>query len=271
LRLRTFACAAGLAALLASPAAAQGDTGLRLELNIPAQRLVVFDGDSVIHRYTVSVGQPGFDTPDGSYTIQHAEWNPWWRPPENRPWTKDEKITPPGPNNPMGKVKLFFSTFYYLHGTPHEKELGTPASHGCVRMRNRDVIELATLLHERASPTMPPTSIPALLRSYRPTRWVDFRGQVPLVISYRPVVVEAGVLRIYPDIYRRHMLNSEMVYQALIAAGYDPTAVQRDTILDVLAAARRTRGTYSVPVREAFGELRMAPARGDAARASAAR
>ncbi|MDB4951823.1 MAG: ykuD 4 [Gemmatimonadetes bacterium] len=242
-------------------ASAQGDaTGLRLELNIPAQRLVLFDGDSAVRRYTVSVGQPGHDTPDGSFTIQRAEWNPWWRPPEGRAWAKDDKVTPPGPENPMGRVKLFFAPYYYLHGTPHEKELGTPASHGCVRMRNTDVIELATILHRRASPTMPASSIPAVLRNYHNTRWVDFRSQVPLTIRYQPVVVEAGVLKIYPDIYKRYALNPEMVYQALLAAGYDPGAVPRDTVRDLLDRSRRARGTFAVPVREAFGELPPAPA-----------
>lgn len=32
--------------------------------------------------------------------------------------------------------------YVYIHGTNHEEELGTPASHGCIRMRNADVIEL---------------------------------------------------------------------------------------------------------------------------------
>lgn len=30
----------------------------------------------------------------------------------------------------------------YIHGTPDETSLGTPASHGCIRMRNADVVEL---------------------------------------------------------------------------------------------------------------------------------
>lgn len=30
----------------------------------------------------------------------------------------------------------------YIHGTSDEQGIGTPVSHGCVRMRNRDVIEL---------------------------------------------------------------------------------------------------------------------------------
>ncbi|HET6763348.1 MAG TPA: L,D-transpeptidase [Longimicrobiaceae bacterium] len=274
MRFRSFAAPAILALLLASPAAAQTvaaaapvappePTGLRLELNIPAQRLVLFDGDSAIRRYTISVGQPGHDTPDGEFTIQRAEWNPWWRPPE-RDWAKDDKVTPPGPDNPMGRVKLFFAPYYYLHGTPHEKELGTPASHGCVRMRNTDVIELATILHRRASPTMPASQIPAVLRRYSNTRWVDFRNQVPLTIRYRPVVIEGGTFKVYPDIYRRSAINTEMVYQALIDAGYDPAAVPRATARDLLQRAAGTRGAFALSVHDAFGDLPRAAPRADA-------
>jgi lipoprotein-anchoring transpeptidase ErfK/SrfK len=36
--------------------------------------------------------------------------------------------------------------FIYIHGTKHEDEIGTPASHGCIRMRNADVIELFALV-----------------------------------------------------------------------------------------------------------------------------
>lgn len=32
--------------------------------------------------------------------------------------------------------------FIYIHGTPDDDRIGTPASHGCVRMRNDDVIAL---------------------------------------------------------------------------------------------------------------------------------
>jgi len=32
--------------------------------------------------------------------------------------------------------------FIYIHGTPHESSIGAPASHGCIRMRNQDVVEL---------------------------------------------------------------------------------------------------------------------------------
>lgn len=39
-----------------------------------------------------------------------------------------------------------FRRYIYLHGTPDLAALGRPASHGCVRMRNEDVIELFDLV-----------------------------------------------------------------------------------------------------------------------------
>jgi L,D-transpeptidase YbiS len=36
--------------------------------------------------------------------------------------------------------------YIYLHGTPDTTELGKPGSHGCVRMANRDIVELFDLV-----------------------------------------------------------------------------------------------------------------------------
>ena len=36
--------------------------------------------------------------------------------------------------------------FIYIHGTKHEAKIGTPASCGCIRMRNADVVELFDLV-----------------------------------------------------------------------------------------------------------------------------
>jgi len=38
--------------------------------------------------------------------------------------------------------------FIYIHGTKHEDKIGTPASHGCIRMRNADVVDLFELVDE---------------------------------------------------------------------------------------------------------------------------
>ena len=35
-----------------------------------------------------------------------------------------------------------YSRYIYIHGTSEEGRLGKPASHGCIRMKNKDIIEL---------------------------------------------------------------------------------------------------------------------------------
>lgn len=39
-----------------------------------------------------------------------------------------------------------YDRFIYIHGTPEERNLGTPASYGCIRMRSRDVVELFNIV-----------------------------------------------------------------------------------------------------------------------------
>ena len=41
-----------------------------------------------------------------------------------------------------GKGIDSFSRYIYIHGTSEEGRLGTPASHGCIRMKNKAVIDL---------------------------------------------------------------------------------------------------------------------------------
>lgn len=242
-----LACAA-----FAVPAAAQ----MRLDLNIPENRLRLLDGDSVLRTYRVSVGMPGHDTPDGTFNVERAEWNPSWRPPTTSEWARDKEFMPPGPNNPMGRVKLFFAPLYYIHGTPDSTNIGAPASHGCVRMRNRDVVELARLLHEHAQPTVAPAEIDGILRRSTTTRWSSFRAPVPLAIRYEPVVVEGDEVRVYPDFYNRSRLHSEGVIQALLAAGYDARSIDRAQVRALLQRAGTTRGPLSVKLADAFTGLR---------------
>lgn len=43
--------------------------------------------------------------------------------------------------NRMGEVDSF-RRFIYIHGTPETEPMGIPESHGCIRMRNHDVVQL---------------------------------------------------------------------------------------------------------------------------------
>lgn len=41
-----------------------------------------------------------------------------------------------------------YSRYIYIHGTPDTEPMGIPMSHGCIRMRNNDLIELFDLVSE---------------------------------------------------------------------------------------------------------------------------
>jgi murein L,D-transpeptidase YcbB/YkuD len=247
---RIFVALLGLIAS-ASAAASQGKP-LRLDLNIPAHRLVVYEGDTPIRTYRVAVGMKGHDTPTGSFAISRAEWNPWWRPPE-REWARGEKPTPPGPSNPMGRVKLFFMPYYFIHGTPDKESIGTAASHGCVRMLNTDVVALSRLLHERAAPQVTPKTIDGILARSGTTRRVNFNDSIPLVVRYDLFEADDKVIRVYPDVYGYKRMHSEGVYQALLAAGYDVRNVDGDAVQRLVERARRSKAPFSVPVKDALG------------------
>jgi murein L,D-transpeptidase YcbB/YkuD len=235
---------------LATPLAAQEP--LRIDLNIPALKLVVYEGDEEVETYPIAVGMPGFDTPTGSFAITHAEWNPWWHPPTHREWAREDKITPPGPNNPMGRVKLFFLPLYFIHGTPAGESIGTPASHGCVRMRNEDVVELALLLHERAAPHVSEDELERIIDRPSDTRRINFREEIEVVIRYDAVAVEDDEIFVYPDIYNRNAVHTESVYQALISAGYDVSNVDFADVRRLVDSARGQKVPVVVEIDDAF-------------------
>jgi lipoprotein-anchoring transpeptidase ErfK/SrfK len=120
---------------------------LSIIVDLSDRKLYLMSGEEVVKDYLVSVGDEGFDTPSGTFRIQRMIWNPSWTPPPSA-WARDREPEAPGsPGNPMGRVKMFFrEPDYYIHGTGHAASLGRAWSHGCIRMRNIDVVELARIL-----------------------------------------------------------------------------------------------------------------------------
>ena len=104
-------------------------------------------GGKTIHRYDVSVGTKSHPTPKGTFGVNHIVWNPAWVPPKEK-WAKGKQPTPPGSEkNPMKVVKIFFKEpDYYIHGTGDEAALGGAASHGCIRMSQKDAFNLGRYL-----------------------------------------------------------------------------------------------------------------------------
>src|SRR5687767_987276 len=198
---------------------------LRLALNIPANRLDVFEQGELTRSYTVSVGRRGFETPSGKYRVFRVVWNPWWHPPDSK-WARDAKPTPPGPTNPMGRVKLQFADLLYIHGTTDEGRLGAPASHGCVRMANSDLIELAKLVHRYTTREVPADVFAQLEENNKQTRTFYLRQRVPLAVTYDVVEVRDGNLVIHPDVYRTQGKSlKDQVLAVLGKQGVTPDAI----------------------------------------------
>lgn len=55
-----------------------------------------------------------------------------------------------------------FARFIYIHGTPEESTIGTPASYGCIRMKSADVIELFDYVGTGARVTILPGPLPPI-------------------------------------------------------------------------------------------------------------
>ena len=240
--------ATGACEPIGTPPPAPQLSDLELVLNLPAYRLDVYADSGLVRTFGVAVGRPPrYRTPLGSYRVYSVTFNPWWYPPPGAEWAKKEKITPPGPTNPMGPAKLNFLDLYYLHGTPQEQSIGSAASHGCVRMHRDDVLELAELVMRNAGPDLPPGTVEEIERSGR-TREFRLLVPVPIRIVYELAEVRRDTLLVHPDVYGRGTGTSRgRVMAALAAAGADTTQLRPAAIDSVARAGRRRQ--VSVPVR----------------------
>ena len=92
----------------------------------------------------IAIGAAGFDTPSGPFSIQSKQVNPAWHVP-NSAWAgglQGQTIPGGAPNNPLKARWLGVNGAVGIHGTAEEWSIGSRASHGCIRMRVRDVIDL---------------------------------------------------------------------------------------------------------------------------------
>lgn len=241
---------------VAIPAAAFGavpDTmraAFRLVLNIPAYRLEAYEGLRLVRRYAVAVGARAFPTPIGTFRITRIEWNPWWVPPASD-WAKADTVTPPGPGNPMGRVKVFFRDGYFLHGTPLPASVGSAASHGCVRLTNGDAIDLALLIHRYASPDVAAADIHRFVKLTPAdrTQRVILRYPVPLEIRYDLVEIRGDRLVVYSDVYQ---LGGEQIVTRAVGVlgrlGLDTGAINGSRLR--LFARTAGRRPAAIPILE---------------------
>jgi lipoprotein-anchoring transpeptidase ErfK/SrfK len=115
---------------------ASGNT--RVTVNLSERRVFVYHQDTVVASYPIGVGKKGWETPTGAFKVMHMQHDPAWRHPITG------KIFPAGPDSPLGERWIGFwsdgKNKIGFHGTPDSDLVGSPVSHGCLRMRNPDVL-----------------------------------------------------------------------------------------------------------------------------------
>jgi lipoprotein-anchoring transpeptidase ErfK/SrfK len=123
-----------------------------LVLRLAERRLHVMQGDEDggrdrrLESFPVAIGRAEYATPTGRFRVREKLVDPDF---VTFDWQDPSRVigrVAPGPENPLGARWIGFTTAYGwtigFHGTPQPELLGQAVSHGCVRMRNSDVVKL---------------------------------------------------------------------------------------------------------------------------------
>lgn len=119
--------------------------------------LYYVEGPNTATRYGIGVGREGYGWSGVVSIGRKAEWPTWTPPAEMRAReAREGHILPAvmkgGEDNPLGARAMYLykgnrDTIFRIHGTNQPWSIGLNLSSGCIRMMNKDVIDL----YERAS------------------------------------------------------------------------------------------------------------------------
>jgi lipoprotein-anchoring transpeptidase ErfK/SrfK len=109
-------------------------------VSIPDRQLAVLVNGIVVAGFPIAVGADQSPSPTGEFTIVSRVSNP--------AYYHEGVVIPAGKGNPVGTRWVGLSQKGYgIHGTNAPKSIGRAASHGCIRLRNRDMEKLFGMLH----------------------------------------------------------------------------------------------------------------------------
>jgi lipoprotein-anchoring transpeptidase ErfK/SrfK len=121
--------------IIASAAPAAADVLVTIDKS--AQRMTVKVDGGLRWVWPVSTGRPGHDTPSGHYTAFRMEADHF-----SKEWD----------DAPMPHSIFFSQTGHAIHGYLDTRRIGTPASHGCVRLEPGNAARLYALVEEEGLP-----------------------------------------------------------------------------------------------------------------------
>lgn len=145
---RTWATLAGALLILTAAGAAQSRPRLNLEVpkvgqrrvvvsrrivvSIPDRKLALLENDTIVRTYDVSVGAAVSPSPTGSFHIVNRI--------PRATYYHLAVVIPASDRSPIGTRWIGLNKKSYgIHGTNEPHSIGRAASHGCIRLRNRDV------------------------------------------------------------------------------------------------------------------------------------
>jgi L,D-transpeptidase ErfK/SrfK len=122
-------------------------------INLAEYRMYYFPkGQNVVHTFPLGIGREGWGSPIAETSITGKFPKPAWYPPQS---IREEHaadgdplptVVPPGPDNPLGPFKFTLGVSGYLiHGSNKKFGIGMRVSHGCFRMLNHNVLQLAAM------------------------------------------------------------------------------------------------------------------------------
>jgi hypothetical protein len=177
---------AGVALLIAS--CVTPDTRHHVVISVPQQKMGLLDNGVLIATYPISTSKFAIGDSPGSRGTPLGELEIAEKIGGNAPSGavfKDrrrtgEVLVPDAPGRDPIVTRILwlrgrearnanaYGRYIYIHGTPEERNIGKPASYGCIRMRSRDVIQLYDIVGPRARVTILEEPLEAMLPAPAP-------------------------------------------------------------------------------------------------------
>ncbi|MER8651670.1 L,D-transpeptidase [Mesorhizobium sp. M0586] len=124
--------AAAFAAMLFGTSIESRAASLVASIDVSSQTMTVSQYGHVLYRWSVSTARSGYFTPRGTYRPQRTA----------RMWYSKKYHMSPMP------YSVFFHGGYAIHGTGAVRQLGRPASHGCVRLHTANAAMFYAMVRE---------------------------------------------------------------------------------------------------------------------------
>lgn len=212
----------------------EGDGNLKITINVPSFQMTLWQNEKEVKSYPIGVGLKDFPIYIGLREASEIIWNPSWIPPDSD-WVAEglrgQVILPTDPRNPLGKMKIPLGYGYLIHQAKGEQDLGNLVSHGCVRVLRDDLYDLSEKILAARQIEVSPAEIASAKRTKK-TLVAELGAPVPVELTYDTMVVEAGQLRIFPDIYERKKntvknLREKLESYDVNTAAFDDKSLER--------------------------------------------